>query len=267
MELSSLTKFKQVFDLSSDNLAENATRILDFNFSIFFQNEVLNLLKIELVNNLIQKETTEGKIAIIRYYLSEIYLVSPYYEEKVVLKHKEDFIKFSGDEIKRIREIYSSDIQYKLIWWRCINHTFQTIEELAYTFGINFNNLLLDLKIEIDFFRYEIYTQEHKSFLCELNSPLTDNLKMDSKKNAKLKWSGRAAHLGYIMNELAEKGFIEIPKTNGDPSYNKFAKVLLELFEIETTPSNLANEVNPNKNTLGKTNRLKFKVPNITDLI
>jgi hypothetical protein len=86
------------------------------------------------------------------------------------------------------------------------------------------------------------------------------------KPHVKLKWTGKPAQLGYIMNELAEKGFIEIPKTRGDISYSRFAKVLLELFEIETTKANLENEVNPDKNSLGNLNRKKLSIPNLNDL-
>ncbi len=86
------------------------------------------------------------------------------------------------------------------------------------------------------------------------------------KPRVKLKWSGKPAHLGYIMNELAEKGFIEIPKTRGDISYSRFAKVLLELFDIDTTKENLEREVNPNKSSLGNLTRIKLSFPNLNDL-
>ena len=87
-----------------------------------------------------------------------------------------------------------------------------------------------------------------------------------NQKPKKLKWLGKPSQFGFIMNLLAESGFIEIPKTNGEPSYTKFAEFCMFNFDLDTTPKNLAKEINPGKNTLGETNRKKFKIPNITDL-
>jgi hypothetical protein len=98
----------------------------------------------------------------------------------------------------------------------------------------------------------------------------TENSKQNrtesSDSDIKLRWLGTPSQFGFIFNELAERGFIEIPKTHGKESISKFANICYALFEIDATPGNLAKELNPNKCTLSNTNRKFFKFPNITDL-
>lgn len=81
-------------------------------------------------------------------------------------------------------------------------------------------------------------------------------------------WKGKAAHLGFLIAELKRKGFIDYPTTNGEESFNKAAKVLLNLFELETSHGNLAKEVNyeEGKGTLSNVLRHKFLIPELSEL-
>lgn len=73
----------------------------------------------------------------------------------------------------------------------------------------------------------------------------------------KLKWTGTPAQFGFIINELIGKGYIEKPTG----SYNKDAEFYFSIMDIDTTPGNLANEVNLNKNSFSANNARKFKIP------
>jgi len=87
-------------------------------------------------------------------------------------------------------------------------------------------------------------------------------------KFQKLKWTGKPEQFGFIFLELAQKGFIEIPGTNGEASYSKFAQSCFDLFEFEneTTLENLKRTMNPSKNALSESNRQKFQIPNKDDI-
>lgn len=73
----------------------------------------------------------------------------------------------------------------------------------------------------------------------------------------KLKWTGTPAQFGFIINELIGKGYIEKPTG----SYNKDAEFYFSIMDIDTTPGNLSNEVNINKNSFSANNAGKFKIP------
>jgi hypothetical protein len=86
-------------------------------------------------------------------------------------------------------------------------------------------------------------------------------------KVQKLKWLGKPEQFGYIFSELARQGFIEMPGTNGEGSYAKYAKVCFELFEFKTNSlDNLERVLNPEKNVLSDSNRAKISIPDIKDI-
>lgn len=82
----------------------------------------------------------------------------------------------------------------------------------------------------------------------------------------KLKFNGSPALFGFLITELAKKGYIEYPLRSGDPNYTGLAKICFSLFEIQTTSENLIREFNPNKNSLSETKRRKFSIPEKSDV-
>ena len=82
----------------------------------------------------------------------------------------------------------------------------------------------------------------------------------------KLKWNGTPSQFGYIFLELAQNGFIEVPKTGGIDSYSKYAAYCMNLFDINTTQRNLVKELNQKSNSLTYANRKEFKIPERNDL-
>jgi hypothetical protein len=82
----------------------------------------------------------------------------------------------------------------------------------------------------------------------------------------KLKWNCSAAIAGFIISELIAKGYIDEPKTNGNGSFSKTAKICQEIFEIDTTPKHLENVINPERNKLSDFSRKKLTLPNFKDI-
>jgi hypothetical protein len=111
---------------------------------------------------------------------------------------------------------------------------------------------------------------QQKKFLKEKLNEIQDtphetNIEIKLKMK-KLKWNCSPSILGYLITELAKKGFIEYPLRGGEPNYTGLAKLCLELFDVETTPENLIREFNPNKMSLSETKRIKFRIPELSDV-
>jgi hypothetical protein len=87
-------------------------------------------------------------------------------------------------------------------------------------------------------------------------------------KGEKLIWKGTPSQFGFIFSELAKQGYIDHPKTFSEWSYAKYARICLQVFDINTTQGNLEKELNRaiGKNTLSDTKQLKFNIPNIQEI-
>lgn len=77
----------------------------------------------------------------------------------------------------------------------------------------------------------------------------------------KIKWRGKPSQFGFLILELAGKGWIDLP-TN---SYKSGAKYLMEIFDVDTTNNNLENEINPKKNSLEIDNQRFLTLKNRKD--
>lgn len=108
--------------------------------------------------------------------------------------------------------------------------------------------------------KFDIVETEYNKRISNVTPPGPET------KLPKIKWCGKPSHLAYLINELIENGFIDAPKTKGDTSYKKMAELIMRTFEVETTEQNMQKELNPNKNTVGDVNRLRFKIPSISEL-
>lgn len=88
--------------------------------------------------------------------------------------------------------------------------------------------------------------------------------------NKKIKWLGNASHLGYIIYQLANKGFIEFPNYNGEINYTGLAERVLNAFEFKDKEPNkkyMSEQINPESenNKISKITKGKLKI-DITDL-
>ena len=98
------------------------------------------------------------------------------------------------------------------------------------------------------------------------NEKLKSNEQTSSTDIQKLKWNCPPSVLGWLITELANKGYIEYPLYNGEPNPTGLAKTCFGIFELDTTKENLIKEFNSNKNTLSDTKIAKFTIPVLKDL-
>ena len=110
------------------------------------------------------------------------------------------------------------------------------------------------------------YFKSHYKPVKETIDEALKELKSNEIKVERLIWMGKPAHFGFIFRELVDKGYIEEPKTYGDHSNRRLARVCMELFDIETSEDYLINSLDPAKNSLSRNNKNKFNIPNRTDL-
>ena len=82
----------------------------------------------------------------------------------------------------------------------------------------------------------------------------------------KIKWLGSPSQFGYIILELINNGFIELPIGKGNKNYARVAELCFEKFHIKTKISSLKKEISPSTNSLTFANKDAFKIPNIKDL-
>jgi hypothetical protein len=153
--------------------------------------------------------------------------------------HRDEYQGGLGDFIRNLEYVFESNK---------VNHYLKSFDG-DYIFGAVQD---MNMRMSTTYIRL----REVKNWINQIN--IEDKIK--------LKWAGTPAQFGYIFLELEKKGFIEIPKTGGIPSYKKFANICFDLFEIKTTIGNLEKEMNSKSNSLTSANRNDFKIPNKTDL-
>lgn len=80
----------------------------------------------------------------------------------------------------------------------------------------------------------------------------------------KIPWNAPPSVFGHVFLEFVKVGMIPPPLRNGEINYAGLAKLCFRHFKINTTLENLIREMNPGKNSLSETKRLKF--PDLADL-
>ncbi len=115
----------------------------------------------------------------------------------------------------------------------------------------------------IGYFKFDmIKFIETKISLFQMNTSESSN---------KINWIGKKTHIGYILSNLALKGFIDTPKNkNGEINFTAFAKLIKQNFEVDVDQDTLRKYLNPeeikyeeNKKTFDKA---KFNIPNIIEV-
>lgn len=130
--------------------------------------------------------------------------------------------------------------------------------------------------VEIDFIQFignGIAIAKYEKFLNDqlplilISSNQPPEIQGQSKK---IKWLGNSSHLGYIIYQLANKGFIEFPNYNGEINYTGLAERVLNAFEFKENEPNkkyLSEQINPasENNKISESTKSKLKI-NIRDL-
>lgn len=84
--------------------------------------------------------------------------------------------------------------------------------------------------------------------------------------STKLKWLGGPSQLGFIISSLVDLGYIEAPKKqDGDINYTQFAKLVKQIFDVNTTESTLSKYLNQDsekgQEPMRKFNENGFNIP------
>lgn len=87
----------------------------------------------------------------------------------------------------------------------------------------------------------------------------------------KLIWIGKPSQLGYIIGNLAQLGYLEIPMhKSGDINFNQFARLVKQTFQVDTTEATLSKYLNidseKGQETDRKFKKLKFNIPHIKEI-
>jgi len=142
---------------------------------------------------------------------------------------------------------------------------------LEHTFENNlsaFKDFIDNLCIKYEEFLKPKYKQLAQKFFQKIEDSNQQKAQDSGENFEKLTWCGSPSQFSYLFLELAQKGLINFPLTNGETSFNKYGKICWNIFTFEcgTTMENIQKEMNPKKNTLRETMRSKFTIPDINDI-
>ena len=247
-----------------------------------FKDEYLKVFCKEINNERVIKETCFSLI-----YDSIIHYI-PYFENEVMenllllnTDKKDDYLNFAIDTIKKTQ---FSDCDEKVIekWLNKYNSStseFPNFEnkELKHWLNRYYNGYADDpkdydyiLDIQIDFYCYAAGLEAQKmiSFLESKKSTSTNNALLQSETTEKVKWIGKPSQLGFIIGKLADLGYIEAPKhNNGEINFTKFAALVNNTFEVNTTNNTLSKYLNleseKGSETVRKFNDNGFDIPHL----
>jgi hypothetical protein len=106
------------------------------------------------------------------------------------------------------------------------------------------------------------YLHDEKAQFSELADLESDKLKLD--------WLGTPSQLGFIISELAKKGFIKVPQLkNGKPNMASFERAILNCFDGDFGKGvvyQAISEFGSDTNKLVDSNKAKFVIPERSDL-
>jgi hypothetical protein len=75
----------------------------------------------------------------------------------------------------------------------------------------------------------------------------------------KIKWTRGVSEFGYMMLQLVEKNYIELPtRINADGSFERLARMLFQTFEVTDSWSSFKDALSIERNRLSETKRLKL---------
>jgi hypothetical protein len=103
-------------------------------------------------------------------------------------------------------------------------------DQEAYKNGAMDYNSVTDMKESKEDF-YNIIFKGIEELLSKLSLTILPQKKDVSQK---MEWNAKPAQLAFLLNELFAKGWINMPVTDGDPSYRKMAGLCDKLFSFLT---------------------------------
>lgn len=123
-------------------------------------------------------------------------------------------------------------------------------------------------KIQVKYVANSILTLRKKKYLEELY----EGFVQQPKQGEKIKWNRSAVEFGEMILQLDSKGYIEVPTgLNAEPSYEKLAKLLFNVFDVTDSWDTFKDALSPNRNKIGKIKKVKLEdfpkiIPEAQDL-
>ncbi len=130
--------------------------------------------------------------------------------------------------VDRIQHHYFDNRQYKGIEETILGK--DLLKNEMYELGaIDYGTIEIRTEPKEEF--YMIVQSELERLKAKLSELLFDE-KQSIKPITKLEWNTTADNLGLLLIELCKKGWIEIPRTKGEPSMRKLSFVCADIFEF-----------------------------------
>jgi hypothetical protein len=136
-------------------------------------------------------------------------------------------------------------------------------------------NYIIDWEENVEIFDsyYNTKTIYTKIKLEKLSKDLSNSSESSKlvKSGTKLKWTGKKAHLGFIIGTLADLGYLQGPeRPNGEINYSEFARNILEVFDCDTTEGTLSKYLNVTSDKSEEVSRnfqsANFHIPHSKDV-
>lgn len=159
-----------------------------------------------------------------------------------------DIIDFINFELKNLSDTENHRVLKNK--HRSFYYESYIVDEEKYIISLSKKTEFLQDKLKELGYSVDFYDDNKMNIKFQINklpapqNPTESSIKHTSTDN-KIKWSGKKAHLGFIIGTLADNGYIDAPKKpDGEINYSEFARLLLKHFECNTTPESLAKYLN-----------------------
>jgi hypothetical protein len=145
----------------------------------------------------------------------------------------------------RYHDYIDYEDKYRISLNKKIDFLRDEIAPFGYTISTFESRNLKDAKGTIIGFGTEIILNEPNTIASEFQSQKISSHNNLTHSNIKLKWTGKKAHLGFIMGTLVDLGYIQAPeKPNGEINHSALARIILNLFDCDSTPGSLSKYLN-----------------------
>lgn len=182
------------------------------------------------------------------------------------------FVNSFNNDIEKWINSYYADINFKVFLKN--NLTVETRSDKSIQDAIkevkkDKDNILRKIwDIQADIHQY-ITNELYKIIIDEENATSKKEKKPTSSTSNKIQVKGSLQSIGYLFSELIKKGYIEVPKRNGNPNTSEISRMILEHFEFinrefEQKKPPTAESIRQtlfSKNSLSADKQKLFKIP------
>jgi len=263
---------------SKDTFSKKTSEVITINK--LFKDEYLKVFCKNISNERVIKETCFRQV-----YNSMVHFV-PYFENEILENllilssdKKDDYLNYVIDTIQKT-EFSDCDEEVIAQWLKKYNSSVNEFpdfvnDDLRHWLKRYYNgysdkptdfDFILDIQSDFYYYAAGLEAQKMISFLESKKSTAVNNIESQSQITEKIKWIGKPSQLGFIIGKLADLGYIEAPKRpNGETNFSKFASLVNNTFEVDTTDNTLSKYLNleseKGSETVRKFNEYGFDIP------